>query len=152
MTPEELTNNLVGLSYLTSYCQANLLVSSRAHWQNQELQISWPEPKASHRVRQLVTSLVLSVLGSTAGKWFHRHYVPTLTISISFLVADQVYVSSVAPKSNKQYVFSSSAEEGSFEIYEDPRGNTLGRGTEITLILKDDSFEYLYTETIANLV
>ena len=103
-------------------------------------------------MRLLATSLVHLVLDSTAGKCLQRNHGPILTISISFLVADQVYVSSVAAKSDKQYVFSSSAEEGSFEIYEDPRGNTLGRGTEITLILKDDAFEYLDTLTIANLV
>merc|ERR1711933_490168 len=31
---------------------------------------------------------------------------------------------------------------GSFHIYDDPRGNTLGRGTEITLYLKEDAIEY----------
>ncbi|KIM90780.1 hypothetical protein PILCRDRAFT_59180, partial [Piloderma croceum F 1598] len=70
----------------------------------------------------------------------------------SFLVADQVYVSSVAAKSDTQYVFSSSADEGSFEIYPDPRGNTLGRGTEITLVLKDDALEYLDNVVLAKLV
>jgi len=70
----------------------------------------------------------------------------------SFLVADRVYVSSVAAKSDTQYVFSSSADEGSFEIYPDPRGNTLGRGTEITLVLKDDALEYLDDVALAKLV
>jgi heat shock protein beta len=70
----------------------------------------------------------------------------------SFLVADQVYVSSVAAKSSAQYVFSSSADEGSFEIYPDPRGNTLRRGTEITLVLKGDALEYLDNLALAKLV
>ncbi|KAF5393835.1 hypothetical protein D9757_000038 [Collybiopsis confluens] len=66
----------------------------------------------------------------------------------SFLVADKVHVASVPAKSEKypqpsQYVFSSSSEDSSFEIFPDPRGNTLERGTEITLELKDDSLEYL---------
>lgn len=61
-------------------------------------------------------------------------------------------MSSVAAGSNEQYVFSSSADDGSFEIYPDPRGNTLGRGTEITLILKDDASEYLDSVTLAQLV
>lgn len=72
--------------------------------------------------------------------------------SYSFLVADRVYVSSVAAKSDEQYVFSSSADEGSFEIYPDPRGNTLGRGTEITLVLKNDASEYLDNTALAKLV
>lgn len=75
----------------------------------------------------------------------------------SFLVADRVYVTSVAAKSEnnptpEQYVFASSADESTFEVYPDPRGNTLGRGTEITLILKDDALEYMDTEKIMELV
>ncbi|KAI9001433.1 heat shock protein Hsp90 [Trametes punicea] len=75
----------------------------------------------------------------------------------SFLVADRVEVASVAAKSSKnptpaQYIFSSGAEENSFEIYPDPRGNTLGRGTEITLYLKPDALEYADTHQIVELV
>ncbi|KAF8528822.1 cation-transporting ATPase [Hysterangium stoloniferum] len=66
----------------------------------------------------------------------------------SFLVSNRVYVASIPPKSSKnpnpvQHVFSSSADESSFELYEDPRGNTIGRGTEITLVLKDDATDFL---------
>jgi heat shock protein 90kDa beta len=75
----------------------------------------------------------------------------------SFLVADQVYVSSVIAKTPDnpnptQHVFSSNSDDSAFEIFPDPRGNSLGRGTEITLILKDDSFEYLDNEVLAQLV
>ncbi|TFK55689.1 heat shock protein Hsp90 [Heliocybe sulcata] len=75
----------------------------------------------------------------------------------SFLVADRVYVASVPPKSPKdpnptQYVFSSSADDSSFETYPDPRGNTLGRGTEITLVLKEDAADYLDPKNIMDLV
>jgi heat shock protein beta len=75
----------------------------------------------------------------------------------SFLVADRVHVASIPPKSEAnsnpvQHVFSSSAEDASFEIYPDPRGNTLGRGTEITLHLKEDATEYLEDSVITNLV
>ena len=66
-------------------------------------------------------------------------------------------VSSIAPPSESnpspvQHVFSSSADESSFEIYPDPRGNTLGRGTEITLVLKDDALEFLETQRLHDLV
>ncbi|KAF8489119.1 heat shock protein Hsp90 [Gautieria morchelliformis] len=75
----------------------------------------------------------------------------------SFLVADRVYVASVASKSDKnanpsQHVFSSTADDSSFEVYPDPRGNTLGRGTEITLVLKPDTAEFLEVEKLKQLV
>ena len=58
----------------------------------------------------------------------------------SFLVADKVVVASKNPKDDKQHVWMSGNGESSFSVAEDPRGNTLGRGTEITLHLKDDAF------------
>ncbi|CCL99418.1 uncharacterized protein FIBRA_01436 [Fibroporia radiculosa] len=75
----------------------------------------------------------------------------------SFLVANRVYVASLAAKSAHnpepvQYVFSSGADESSFEIYSDPRGSTLGRGTEITLVLKPDAVEYTNPHKITELV
>ena len=75
----------------------------------------------------------------------------------SFLVSDRVEVASIPAKSEKhpnpvQHVFSSSAEDSTFEVYPDPRGNTLGRGTEITLFLKNDCLEYLEENSIENLV
>lgn len=75
----------------------------------------------------------------------------------SFLVADRVYVASIPPRSAKnpnpkQYVFSSSADDSSFETYPDPRGNTLGRGTEITLVLKDDALDYLNQDVLMELM
>lgn len=75
----------------------------------------------------------------------------------SFLVADQVHVASIPPKSAKnpnpeQYIFSSNADDNSFQTFADPRGNTLGHGTEITLELKDDALEYLNTEALQSLV
>jgi heat shock protein beta len=75
----------------------------------------------------------------------------------SFLVADRVTVASIPPKSSKhpnptQNIFSSSADEGSFEIYPDPRGNTLGHGTEIILELKNDAMDYLIPSNLMKLV
>ena len=75
----------------------------------------------------------------------------------SFLVADKVYVSSIPAKSTanpnpRQYTFASTAEESTFEVYPDPRGNTLGRGTEITLVLKEDAVEYIDTLKVTELV
>ncbi|GAA5923818.1 heat shock protein Hsp90 family protein [Sporobolomyces koalae] len=59
----------------------------------------------------------------------------------SFLVASRVQVASKSPESIEQYVFESEADSEGFKLYRDPRGDdVLGRGTEITLWLKDDSY------------
>lgn len=75
----------------------------------------------------------------------------------SFLVADRVEVASIPPPTKKnpnptQHIFNSAADDSTFEVYPDPRGNTLGRGTEITLYLKEDALEYLEEQSIKDLV
>ncbi|KAF9058206.1 heat shock protein Hsp90 [Panaeolus papilionaceus] len=75
----------------------------------------------------------------------------------SFLVADSVEVASVPPATPKnpnpvQHIFSSSADDSTFEVYPDPRGNTIGRGTEITLRLKQDALDYLDEAALSGLV
>lgn len=60
----------------------------------------------------------------------------------SFLVASRVTVASKSHEpESKQFVFESEADAEGFKIYQDPRGDTLGRGTEITLWLKDGEKE-----------
>lgn len=68
----------------------------------------------------------------------------------AFLVADRVTVTS---KSNDdvQWVWSSEAD-GNFSLTEDPNGNTLGRGTQVTLHLRDDAPEFLQQDTLSSLV
>jgi len=51
----------------------------------------------------------------------------------SFLVADRVAVASKTADEAEQWVFESEANAEGFKIVKDPRGATLGRGTEITL-------------------
>ena len=58
----------------------------------------------------------------------------------TFLVADKVTVASKNIADPNQHVWMSDNGSSSFSVAEDPRGNTLGRGTEITLHLKDDAF------------
>lgn len=70
----------------------------------------------------------------------------------AFLVADKVTVASKHPHSDKQYIWTSINGEDTFFIDEDSRGNTLGRGTEITLHLKDDAEHYANFSKLEQLV
>ncbi|KAH9187150.1 hypothetical protein AeNC1_010876 [Aphanomyces euteiches] len=57
-----------------------------------------------------------------------------------YLVADKVRVVS-KNNDDDQYIWESNAN-ASFTVIKDPRGNTLKRGTEITLFLKKDALEF----------
>ena len=59
----------------------------------------------------------------------------------AYLVADKVTVATKHPDDPIQHIWSSNNGDSSFTIGEDPRGDTLGRGTEITLHLKEDAEE-----------
>merc|ERR1712118_18043 len=60
----------------------------------------------------------------------------------AFLVADKVSVTSKCNDDPVQHVWESSAD-ASFTVVDYPRGNTLGRGTRVTLHLKEDAHDYL---------
>merc|ERR1711977_795210 len=60
----------------------------------------------------------------------------------AFLIADKVTVTSKCNDDPTQHVWESSAD-ASFTVVADPRGNTLGRGSRVTLHLKEDAHEYL---------
>jgi len=60
----------------------------------------------------------------------------------AFLVADKVSVTSKCNDDPVQHVWESTAD-ASFTIVDDPRGNTLGRGSRVTLHLKEDAHDYL---------
>ena len=67
-----------------------------------------------------------------------------------YLVADRVVVRSKNDE-DVQHIWESSAD-ATFKVGEDPEGNTLGRGTEITLYLKDDAKEYLDQDKLEGLI
>jgi len=67
-----------------------------------------------------------------------------------FLVADSVVVVS-KHNDDKQYIWESTSEQD-FIISEDPRGDTLGRGTQIIIHLKSDATEYLEESKLKGLV
>lgn len=85
---------------------------------------------------------------------FHRLFI---LFADSFLVADRVYVASTPTASEAnpnpiQHVFSSSSEDSAFEIYPDPRGNSLVHGTEITLVLNKEATEYLENRKLEDIM
>jgi len=67
----------------------------------------------------------------------------------SFLVADKVIVAS-KHNDDKQYIWES--DSSSFSVVEDPRGDTLGRGTQISLYLKEEAYDYLEPDTLKDLI
>merc|ERR1711962_775405 len=67
----------------------------------------------------------------------------------AFLVADRVVVTS-KHNDDKQHVWESDAN--SFSVVEDPRGDTLKRGTQISLYLKEESRDYLEQDTVKELI
>ncbi|CAG8523026.1 582_t:CDS:2, partial [Scutellospora calospora] len=67
-----------------------------------------------------------------------------------FLVADKVVVTT-KHNDDDQYIWESQAIND-FTIAKDPRGNTLGRGTQIKLHFKDDAVSFLEDNSIRNLI
>ena len=67
----------------------------------------------------------------------------------AFLVADKVVVTT-KHNSDKQYIWESDA--ASFSIVEDPRGDTLKRGSQISLHLKEEAQDFLEEDTIKQLI
>jgi len=70
----------------------------------------------------------------------------------AFLVADRVRVASKSPDEPVQHIWESQNGQSNFIVAEDPRGNTLGRGTEITLYLKEDAEEYADPKKLKTMV
>merc|ERR1712142_1277352 len=67
----------------------------------------------------------------------------------AFLVADRVVVTS-KHNDDKQYIWESDAN--SYSVAEDPRGPTLKRGTQISLYLKEESYDFLEQDTVRDLI
>jgi heat shock protein beta len=69
----------------------------------------------------------------------------------AFLVADKVVVTSISNDEPVQHVWESGAD-GSFTVTEDPRGSTLGRGSRVTLHMKEEATSLLDMVDLENSV
>merc|ERR1719426_155827 len=70
----------------------------------------------------------------------------------AFLVADTVMFTTVSSdEPTKQHIWQSTAD-GSFTVVEDPRGPVLGRGSRVTMILKEEAAEYLRRDKVTDIV
>lgn len=69
----------------------------------------------------------------------------------SYLVANKVTVTSKNNDDPHQHIWKSAAD-GKFSVNEDPRGNTLVRGSKITLHLKADAVEFCEQDKLMELV
>jgi len=67
----------------------------------------------------------------------------------AFLVADKVVVTS-KNNEDEQFVWESDSE--SFTIAKDPRGDTLKRGTTVSLYLKEEAGDYLQHQSVKDLI
>jgi len=68
-----------------------------------------------------------------------------------YLVGDRVTVASKSATDPVQHVWQSDADR-TFKVGVDPRGNTLGRGTSVTIHLKEDAEEFLNEKTLRSIV
>jgi heat shock protein beta len=69
----------------------------------------------------------------------------------TFLVADHVTVKSKHNNDDKQWIWIGNAG-ANFSVVEDPRGITLGRGTQIILHLKENSWSYLDRDRLVTII
>ncbi len=69
----------------------------------------------------------------------------------AFLVADKVIVQSKHNDDPVQHIWESTANS-SFVVYDDPAGNTLKRGTNITLFLKEDAVLFSEQEYLEKVI
>jgi len=74
---------------------------------------------------------------------------PPHHVCASLTVADRVVVTS-KHNDDEQHIWESDA--ASFSVVKDPRGNTLGRGTTVSLHLKEEAHENLEPHRIRDLV
>lgn len=67
-----------------------------------------------------------------------------------FLVGAKVEVTSKS-NNDEQYIWISESA-AAYTVQKDPAGNTLGRGTNVRIYLKEDSLEFLSHKKIAKLI
>ncbi len=76
-------------------------------------------------------------------------YVIIIIPLLFLIVADRVVVTS-KNNDDEQYIWES--DTSSFSIAKDPRGNSLLRGTTVSLFMKEEAQDFLSEETLKDLV
>jgi len=67
----------------------------------------------------------------------------------AFLVADKVIVTT---KNNDDVQYIWESDSNSYSVVEDPRGDTLKRGSTISLYLKEEAYDFLEQDTVRELI
>lgn len=73
----------------------------------------------------------------------------TILLDLNFSVADRVIVTS-KHNDDEQYIWESDSE--SFSVSKDPRGNTLSRGTQVSVHMKEEANDFLEESTLKDLI
>ncbi|GKV37473.1 hypothetical protein SLEP1_g45499 [Rubroshorea leprosula] len=121
-----------GVGFYSAYLVAEKVIVTTKHNDDEQFE-----------TKEFVKALVAGADISTIGQFGVGFY-------SAYLVAEKVIVTT-KHNDDEQYVWESQAH-GSFTVTRDTSGQNLGRGTKITLFLKEDQLEYLEERRLKDLI
>uniref|UniRef100_A0A914GXX7 Histidine kinase/HSP90-like ATPase domain-containing protein n=1 Tax=Globodera rostochiensis TaxID=31243 RepID=A0A914GXX7_GLORO len=132
------------------------LTNSSALAETEELSIKIKADKENHILHITDTGLgmtkqdMINNLGTIARPTIGLDWSIRCRFYSAFLVADRVVVTSKHNDDSKQYIWESDSSQ--FSIVEDPRGPTLLRGTQVSLHLKEEAYDFLEPDMLKKLI